>query len=161
MPNVKTRMRNNSKTEKEGNMRIQGILFVTLALAGCATTASASGYRIPEQSINSLALGNAYVANANQADAAYFNPANMSWLDQDTLLEGGLTYIHLTSINYDDFRTPADSGDSEDENFLIPNIYLVSPDFNNFRFGFALTFRPASQNVGKIPFPERLLRSSA
>jgi long-chain fatty acid transport protein len=38
--------------------------------------AFASGYRIPEQSLNSTALSSAYVANANGADAAV---ADLEW----------------------------------------------------------------------------------
>lgn len=98
----------------------------------------ASGYRIPEQSLNATALSSAYVAHANRADAAYYNPANMSWLEKGTLVDGGFTFIHLPSINYNDARTPAYNGDSKDENFLIPNLHLVSKDLNNFRFGFSL-----------------------
>lgn len=103
-------------------------------------TAFSSGYRIPEQSINSTALGSAYVANANYADAAYFNPANMSWLSPGLNVEGGVTYIHLPSITYNDFRSPALSGESDKENFFMPNIFIVSPDYNNFRLGFAIAF---------------------
>ena len=52
-----------------------------LAITGIFTAGSAlaSGWRIPEQSVNSTALSAAYVANAHGADAAYFNPANMSF----------------------------------------------------------------------------------
>ncbi|HBI14501.1 MAG TPA: aromatic hydrocarbon degradation protein [Desulfobulbaceae bacterium] len=114
-------------------------LLVVAAVAGYASTAFASGYRIPEQSLNSTALSNAYIAHALYADAAYFNPANMSWMSPGTHFEGGLTYIHLTSVSYDDFRSPTLDSDSEEENFLVPNIHVVSPEYNNFRFGFSLT----------------------
>ncbi len=43
-----------------------------------ATTAlMAGGYKIPESSVNAVALSNAYVANASGADASYYNPAKM------------------------------------------------------------------------------------
>ena len=113
-------------------------IFLTLLAISYASTALASGYRIPEQSMNATALSNAYVANANKADAAYYNPANMSWLGQGTHVDAGLTYIHLPSISYQDARTPAFNGESEKENFVIPNLHLVSPDMNNFRIGFSL-----------------------
>ena len=41
------------------------------AIAASASTVQASGYRIPEQSLNSTALSSAYGANAFDADAAY------------------------------------------------------------------------------------------
>jgi long-chain fatty acid transport protein len=118
------------------------MMYLTAGAAVLAftTTAFSSGYRIPEQSINSTALGSAYVANANYADAAYFNPANMSWLSPGLNIEGGVTYIHLPSITYEDFRSPALNGESDKENFVMPNLYVVSPDYNNFRFGFAIVF---------------------
>ncbi len=110
------------------------------AVLVCTEVAFSSGYRIPEQSINSTALGSAYVANANYADAAYYNPANMSWLSPGLNIEGGVTYINLPSITYEDFRSPALSGKSDEENFFMPNLYMVSPAYNNFRLGFALVF---------------------
>lgn len=119
-------------------MRSKISVLVVAAVAGYAATAFSSGYRIPEQSLNSTALGSAYVAHALYADAAYFNPANMSWLSPGTHVDGGFTYIHLPSISYDDFRSPALNSDSEKENFLIPNIHMVSPEYGNFRFGFSM-----------------------
>ena len=117
-------------------------IFLTAGAAVLAFSEAAfsSGYRIPEQSLNSTALGSAYVANAKYADAAYYNPANMSWLNPELYIEGGLAYIHLPSITYEDFRSPALNGKSEEENFLMPNLHIVSPEYNDFRFGFALVF---------------------
>lgn len=114
-----------------------------LVFAGVFTAASAlaSGWRIPEQSVNSTALSAAYVANAHGADAAYFNPANMSFeADKENwLLEVDAMYIHLASIEYSDSRTPTMDGDSKKENFLLPQFHLVSPEFSNMRFGLSFT----------------------
>lgn len=129
-------------------------MFTMMALAGYATTALASGYRIPEQSLNGTALSNAYLANANQADAAYYNPANMSWLDQGTLVEAGFTYVHLPSIGYTDSRTPAYNGSSEKENFFIPNLHIVSPEINDFRFGLAVVSPAGLSKRWEDPFPK-------
>ncbi len=41
----------------------------------------AGGYKIPETSTNSVALGGANVAHVKGADAAYDNPANMIFMD--------------------------------------------------------------------------------
>jgi len=43
----------------------------------------AGGYKIPEQSLNSMALGAAYVAHTTGADTNYHNPANMSFMDAE------------------------------------------------------------------------------
>ncbi len=113
--------------------RISLLALSSILIAG---TAMASGYRIPEQSVDSVAKAGAYIASANHADAAYYNPANMSWLQNEGwLFEGSLTYIHLTSVSYDDNRSSSLDGSSETENFLLPTFFLVSPDMNNFRIG--------------------------
>ena len=115
------------------------ISVLALASIFAAGTAFASAYRIPEQSVDSTAKAGADISSADHADAAYFNPANMSWLDNAWQVEGDLDYIHLSSINYADSRTSYFNGSSKEENFLAPTIFMVSPDFNNFRFGFSIT----------------------
>ena len=130
------------------------IVFILFISVTClASTALSSGYRIPEQSLNSTALSSAYVANTDNADAAYFNPANMSWLKEGTNIEGGLTYIHLPSVTYSDNRSATLNGESEEENFLIPNFYIVSPDYNNFRFGFAVVLPAGLSKRWNDTFP--------
>lgn len=131
--------------------KIIPVLFATATLI--STTAFASGYRIPEQSLNSTALSSAYVAHAFNADAAYYNPANMSWMAQGTSIEGGFTYINLPSVTYTDNRSPTLSGESDEEHFFIPNFYLVSPDYNNFRFGLAVVFPAGLAKKWNDPFP--------
>lgn len=143
-----------NKHQKEGKkMKKRFTCFAVTAAAAFATTVYASGYRIPEQSLNATALSSAYVAHALNADAAYYNPANMSWMDDGAAVEGGLTYIHLPSISYEDNRTPAFNGESEDENFIIPNFHIVSPDYNNFRFGMTVVFPAGLSKKWADPFP--------
>jgi long-chain fatty acid transport protein len=112
------------------------VVAVTSLLA--ATSALASGWRIPEQSVDSTAKAGANIASAKRADAAYFNPANMSWMEDTWHTEMDLSYIHLTSVEYDDSRTSLYDHESETENFLIPSGFLVSPDYNGVRFGLAI-----------------------
>ena len=104
-----------------------------------ATVLMASAYKIPEQSTRSMALSAAYVAGADSADASYFNPANMSWVEGNALLEAGLTYIHLPEIEYRGSvaGVPADDN-SKTEDFLLPYFHYVSPKVGNFRFGLSL-----------------------
>jgi len=59
------------------------------------TTAYSAAYKLPEQSLNGTALSAAYVANANGADAAYYNPSNMVFNSLDNQLDFTLSYIHL------------------------------------------------------------------
>ncbi|MBU3936241.1 MAG: outer membrane protein transport protein, partial [Proteobacteria bacterium] len=116
--------------------------IAVVALTGilAAGPAFASGYRIPEQSINSTALSAAYVANTPAADASYYNPANMSWLENKWQTEASLTWIHLASIEYTDKVTSSFNSGSRTEDFALPNLHIVSPEFNNFRFGLSVVY---------------------
>ncbi|MDX1808502.1 MAG: OmpP1/FadL family transporter [Sulfurospirillaceae bacterium] len=108
---------------------------VTALLGLSAATLFGAGYKIPEQSLNSVALSAAYVANANGADASYYNPANMAFSQSGAELELGLTYIKLPSINYTDSVSPTYSGSSKVENFYVPTFHYMSPEVKNWRFG--------------------------
>ncbi len=123
---------------------------ILLAATG---SAFASGYRIPEQSVNSTARSAAYVAYTPGADAAYYNPANMTWLEDRTYLEANATWIHLGAIEYTDQRGSVYSGDSEKENFLLPTFFAVSPDYNQFRFGFSVTAPAGLSKRWQDPYP--------
>ena len=63
------------KREKGMKKAISVLALSSIFIAG---SAMASGYRIPEQSVDSTAKAGANVASAQRGDAAYFNPANMS-----------------------------------------------------------------------------------
>jgi long-chain fatty acid transport protein len=115
------------------------IALTALICVGASGVAMASAYRIPEQNIDSTAKAGANIASADRAATAYDNPANMSWVDNGWLTEIGLTYIHLTPIDYNDARTSAFDGSSKKEEFLLPTVFVVSPSYNNFRFGFSIT----------------------
>ncbi len=105
-----------------------------------ATTIYAAGYKIPEQSLNSVALSAAYVANANGADASYYNPANMVWNDDANLLELDLTYINLPRIEYDGTVAGAPADDkSISEQFLLPTGHFSSKAYGKVRYGLSIT----------------------
>lgn len=112
---------------------------VATLLSLSAATLLASGYRIPEQSLNSVALSAAYVAGANGADASYYNPANMSFMENGAFTEVAMTYINLPKINYTDALNSHYSGDSKEEQFLMPNLHYVSPMVGNWRYGLSIT----------------------
>jgi long-chain fatty acid transport protein len=130
------------------------IAVAALAVLWAAGSASAAGYRVPEQSVDSTAKAGANIASANGADVSYFNPANMAWMAADKWqVEGDLTYIHLPSISYDDNRTAAYDGESKKENFLLPTVFMVSPEVNNFRFGFSVTAPYGLAKRWEQPYP--------
>jgi len=101
---------------------------ILLVSAIAASTLLASGYKIPEQSLNSTALAGAYVSNATTADAAYFNPANMAFMSEDKHLELNAMYIHLNPTDFEGsvFNGTDHTAQSASEDFVIPQIYLVS-----------------------------------
>jgi len=108
---------------------------ITLSLA-TSTVLLAGGYKIPEQSLNSMALGAAYVAHTSGADTAYFNPAAMSFMADKQYAEVGLTLAHLPSNVYT-LMEPY-SGQSEVEDILIPNTHYVANAIGDFRWGISI-----------------------
>ncbi len=97
----------------------------------------ANGYKIPEQSLNGMALSSANIANANAADAAYYNPANMPFMKNKNYFELLMTYINLPPVKFED-RSNHQTYYSRREEFLIPQFHYVSKDFNGYRFGFSI-----------------------
>ncbi len=113
---------------------VQGLALSAIA----SSVVMAGGYKIPEQSLNSMALGAAYVAHTDGADANYFNPANMSFMaDEKQYIEGGLTLAHLPSNDYN--LVAPYSGSSETENIPIPFLHYVSKAYGDYRWGVSLT----------------------
>jgi len=117
--------------------------------ATVATTIMAGAYKIPEQSLNSIALGAAYVAHTTGADTNYFNPANMSFMGEHSYTEGGVTLAHLVSIDY---SLGVLSGSTETENILIPNLHYVSKPMGDLRWGVSLTAPGGLSKRWKSPF---------
>lgn len=127
---------------------------VATLLSLSAATLLASGYRIPEQSLNSVALSAAYVASANGADASYYNPANMSFMAQGAYTEVAMTYINLPKVNYTD-AIASRSGDSKEEEFLMPNLHYVSPMMGNWRYGLSITAPAGLSKRWDESYPKR------
>ncbi|MCB1857262.1 MAG: transporter [Gammaproteobacteria bacterium] len=109
-----------------------------IALAAVSTQAMSAAYKIPEQSINSTALSGAYIANANGADASYYNPAAMVFNKEGATIEADLTYIHLTGIEIKNDSPGFANDETKEENFLVPTFHYVSPLVGNARFGLSL-----------------------
>jgi len=114
------------------------IIKVATLLSLSAATLLASGYRIPEQSLNSTALSAAYVAGANGADASYYNPANMALMGGGAEIETAITYINLPQIKFDGTGLTPFDGDSKEEHFIMPTFHYVSPMVGNWRYGLSI-----------------------
>lgn len=111
-------------------------LKVATLLSLSTATLLASGWRIPEQSLNGTALSAAYVAGANGADASYYNPANMAFMADGAEIETAMTYIYLSKIKYTD--STGFINDSKEEHFAMPTMHYVSPKQGNLRYGLSI-----------------------
>lgn len=116
----------------------KAISVLALASIFTAGSAMASGWRIPEQSVDSTAKAGANIASAKRADTAYYNPAKMAWMADTTHVEFDATYIYLSQIEYEDYRTSTFNGESEEEHFLLPELFAVSPSLGGARIGLAI-----------------------
>ncbi|HFQ61267.1 MAG TPA: long-chain fatty acid transporter [Epsilonproteobacteria bacterium] len=122
--------------------------IIALSIA-TSSIVMAGGYKLPEQSLNSIALSDAYVAHTMGADTAYYNPAAMAFMDDKQYIEGALTLAHLPSQEYS--LGPL-SGESETENLLIPTIFYVSKPMDNIRWGVSLVVPGGLTKRWKTPY---------
>jgi len=105
----------------------------------------AGAYKVPEQSVNSMALGAAYVAHTDGADTAYFNPANMAFMENKQFAEVGLTWAHLPSNKFEGMQAYSATdvhvanNKSEVENLQLPSIHYISQAIEPYRWGLSLT----------------------
>ncbi len=120
-------------------MKNQLLKLITLSLV-TTTAIYAGGYKIPETSVNGAALSAANVAHSNGADAAYYNPANMAFMDNNHEIEVDLMLINLDAVNFKGSGAMAGVDiDAESENFQIPSINYVSNKMGSARFGLSIT----------------------
>lgn len=121
-----------------------------LALSAVASSiVMAGGYKIPQQSLNSMALSAAYVAHTSGADTAYYNPANMAFMIDKQAVEGVATLINAPAITY---TLGSASGESEAETTAIPAFHYVSAPLGDFRWGVSLTIPGGSTKRWNTPY---------
>jgi len=105
----------------------------------------AGAYKVPEQSLNSMALGAAYVAHTDGADTAYFNPANMAFMEDKQFAEVGVTWAHLPRNTFKGSQaysaTEVYSADNQSliENLQLPFMHYVANAHEQWRWGASLT----------------------
>jgi len=118
---------------------MKNLLKLTALSLVTATAIYAGGYKIPETSTNGVALSAANIAHVHSADAAYYNPANMIFMDDENSLEADLMYIGLDPINFKGSGSQAgDNIDAKSESFLVPSINYVSAELGNVRLGLSI-----------------------
>ncbi len=116
-------------------------------------TVCASGFQIPNQSVTAVGIAGAHIASTPGPDSSYYNPANMTFLDDTWQTEASLTTLYLPSIDYTDNRSPILDGSSDSELFFLPLFHLSSKDYHDFRFGFSLTYPFGLAKNWDQPFP--------
>ncbi|CAA6810506.1 MAG: Outer membrane protein assembly factor YaeT precursor [uncultured Sulfurovum sp.] len=118
--------------------------IITLSMVA-SSLVMAGAYKVPEQSLNSMALGAAYIAHTEGADTAYFNPANMAFMADKQFVEAGLTWAHLPRNEfvgnqaYSATEVFSANNKSEIENLQLPFLHYVANPINKFRWGASLT----------------------
>ena len=123
--------------------------IITLSVLTSAIVC-AGGYKIPEQSLNSMALCAAYVAHTNGADTAYYNPAGMAFMKDKQYIDIAGTVAHLFSQDYT-LGGPV-SGTSEVENIIIPAAHYIANTMDDWRWGMSLTVPGGLTKRWKSPF---------
>lgn len=100
----------------------------------------ASGYKIPENSLNAVALSAANIAHNKSADAAYYNPANMIFMADENNMELDFTYIGLDAVKYrgEALGVGGYKLESKKESFIIPTIHYVSGKAGEARIGLSI-----------------------
>ena len=138
----------NSLTFCKGE-NMKPIFRLTTVSIVAAGTLMAGGYKIPENSLDAVALSSACIAASNGADASYYNPANMAFSkDKSSAMELDLTYIGLTKVDYKGLTnfyvgntlvaTDPRPSSSESEDFFVPTIHYVSPAVGKMRMGLSV-----------------------
>ena len=109
----------------------KSISLLALASILVAGTAYVLGYRIPEQSSDSVAKAGAHIASSTGADSSYYNPANMSWADNAWLTEIDLTYIYLAPTDYEIIELPYTAAGTTDLTKIENLEELAANSFKN------------------------------
>ena len=87
-------------TERSFEMKNKLVLACTLAtLAGTASLALAAGLKVNEQGAKAMAMGNAFVAQADDPTALFHNPAGIAFL-KGTQVNLGSTVIYVPSTEF-------------------------------------------------------------
>ncbi|MWV62200.1 hypothetical protein DCO58_05475 [Helicobacter saguini] len=81
LSNIESKNLKDSKKIENIESRFYKFLLALFILLNLTHIINANGFKIQEQSLNATALSSAYVAGARGADASYYNPANMGFLN--------------------------------------------------------------------------------
>jgi len=112
--------------------QLNAVIVAAICLAA-ASTAFGLGFRNPDQGARATGQGEAFVAQADDASAIYYNPAGLTQV-KGTQVTSGM-YLNFPDVT---FRPLAGGGDmkARDDMYMLPHLYAAS-DFglSNWRFG--------------------------
>lgn len=114
-------MKNHTANPAKGASAFSHILAVALVLGGMVS-ASAIGFRIPNQEAEAIARGNAFVATADNPSALYYNAAGITQIEGSEFQLGVLNYLGLTTT-YE--PSSGSSFDTKFEVIPVPELYYV------------------------------------
>lgn len=134
------------------------MLLILTCILFAGNFAFGAGFQIPNQSLRAIGIAGANIAYTPGPDSAYYNPANLSLLEDRWAVETSLTTLWLPEITYKDNRDRSLDGSSDFELFFLPQIHLASKEYNDFRFGFALTYPYGLAKSWDQPFPAATAR---
>lgn len=117
----------------------------------------ASGTMIPEQGSKASAMGNAFVATADDPTALYYNPAGITFLD------GYKFTFNFSYVNpHIKYESPTLGKFSQQaKNFFIPSFYLTMPLSEKLLFGFSVSTPYALATDWPDNFPGRFVSRHA
>jgi long-chain fatty acid transport protein len=120
------------------------VLAFLVVLLFAATSAFAAGFRLPEAGAKAMGMGFAFVAQADDPSAIYFNPAGIVQLEGQNVMIGA-TYIRNNGAKFTG-TTPLTlntgtglfdirSETQKDLDFLVPNAYWTRKHSKNLAYG--------------------------
>jgi long-chain fatty acid transport protein len=150
----------NAKPFHLSNFPLTGVLFLALLTFGFSGSQPAfgAGFQIPNQSLKAIGSAGANIAFTPGPDSAYYNPANMSFLEDRWQAETSLTTLWLPEVEYTDNRSALFDGSSDSEVFFMPQVHVSSRNYNDFHFGFSLTYPYGLAKSWDQPYPAATTR---
>ena len=94
-------------------------LSVLVALSVYSSQSTAGGYQVPEMSIKGMGMGNAYTAVADDASAAWFNPAAMAF-QKSNMITAGADLINPSTK----FTSGGNTDEAKKSIYFVPHAYL-------------------------------------
>ena len=125
------------------------LIVVAVSLLFCATHASAAGFALPEQSSSAMGMGSAFVGQADDASAVWYNPAGITQLDGINVMAGAVFIYPTFSHDNNDGTT-----DTASRNIHVPALFYATYKMNdrvafglgiNNPFGLATNWYPTSE----------------